>query len=58
MKKTNDIKARFTNARGVSAVEYALLVAAIAIGVGAVTRAVGKSVNKNMQDAVTTLDQR
>jgi Flp pilus assembly pilin Flp len=47
-----------TRSRGAAAVEYALLIVAIAVSVGAVTRAVGKSVTKGMQDTATTVDQR
>jgi Flp pilus assembly pilin Flp len=60
MKKLTATKSRsiHTLVRGAAAVEYALLIVAVALSVGAVARGVGKSVTKGMQDTSTTIDQR
>lgn len=60
MKKITATKSRIasTRVRGAAAVEYALLIVAISVSVGAITRVVGKAIGKSMQDTTTTIEQR
>lgn len=55
MKMINAIKKVFTDDRGISAVEYALLLALIGAGIAAAAFALGDQVETNITGATTEL---